>query len=47
MSLWVAAAGFVPDNGKAFAQRVGEVGKGSFHRKNLKRAEVWRKRPLS
>ena len=42
----VAAAGLITNDSKAFAQRVGEVGKGCVHRKSLKRGEVWRKRPL-
>jgi hypothetical protein len=46
VALGIAAARFITDDGKTLAERVGEVGKGCVHRKSLKRAEVWRKRPL-
>jgi hypothetical protein len=46
VAVGIAAACFVADDGEAFAEGGGEVDQGGVHRKSLKRAGVWRKRPL-
>lgn len=46
MMIWILSACLVADNGQAFAQGRGEFCENGVHRKSLKRAGVWRKRPL-
>ena len=46
VALGIGATLFVADDGQAFAKGVGEVGQRRSHRKSLKRAALWRKRPV-